>query len=113
VVGGESLDLGDDLVDRLALPHLRPDRLEATGQRMGMAIAERRHQEAAIEVHLIGSVGLGACGFAERPHRFVDHQQSVGGRPVDAGPNRSATEQRRRHHGNVPHPSGRRAVPNT
>lgn len=72
MVGGESLHLGDDLVDRLAMAHLRPDGLQATGQRVRMAIAEGRHQEAAVEVDLIGSVGLRPRGFAERLNSSVD-----------------------------------------
>ncbi len=113
MLGGESFHLGDDLVDRLAPPHLRPDRLQSAGQRMGMSVAERRHQEAAAEVDLLGALGLCVCSFAEGLDRSVDHRQRVGGLPVDAGPDRSATEERRGHPGNVPHPSARRAVPNT
>jgi hypothetical protein len=71
--GGESPYHIDDLVDRLARPHLRPDRLEATGQRVGMPVAERRHQKAAAEVDVLGSLGLCVCGFAEGLHCSVDH----------------------------------------
>ena len=79
-----------------------------------MSVAERRHQEAAAEVDVLGALPPAPCAvLAQGLHHSVDHQQRVGGLPVDAGPDRSAKEERRRHRGNVPHPSARRAVPNT
>jgi hypothetical protein len=57
MLGGESPYLVDDLVHGIAPPHLWPDRLEATGQRVSVSIAERRHQEAAAEVDLFGTRG--------------------------------------------------------
>jgi hypothetical protein len=57
MLGGESPYLVHDLVHGIAPPHLWPDRFEATGQRVSVAIAERRHQETTAEVDPLGTRG--------------------------------------------------------
>ena len=92
---GELLYRGDDLVDRRARPHRGPDGLQPAVERMGVPVAERRHQEPAVEVDLVGACAprpLARLVAHRAHHAVVDSSASVSPR---AGPDHAAGEQRR------------------
>ena len=87
---GVCLDLGDDLVDRTARAHLGPHRFQPAVERMGVPVAERRHQESAAEVDaVIGVPHAGLC--TDRRHHAVGDQQRIGG--AGSRPDRATAEQ--------------------
>ncbi len=96
MLGGEFAYDVDDFVNRIAGPHRRSGVFEAAVQRMGVTVAERRHQEAAVKVDLVGVRGHGSGLLTQRPHHSIDDQQRIGiaGR---AGPDHAAGEDRRGH----------------
>lgn len=88
---GVLLDRGDDLVDRFALAHRGTGGFEATVERVGVAVAERRHEEPAFEIHLdIGGSGLGRV--ADGLHDAARDQQGVGGRVPVRTPDHAVAE---------------------
>ena len=64
---GELSDGIDDFVDRGARPHRRSDRFQPAQQRMGMTVAERGHQESAVEVDLLDIAASEAARRAGSP----------------------------------------------
>ena len=67
-----------------------PGGLEPAVQRMGMTVAERRHQEAAVQIDLVGVLPPTPGLLAQRPHHAVDDQQRIG------FPGRARSRSRRR-----------------
>ena len=68
----------DDFVDGLAGAHRRADGLQPAVERMGVPVAERRHQKAAVEVDLVGARRRRRGLIAQRPHHSVGDEQRIG-----------------------------------
>jgi hypothetical protein len=82
-----------DLVNRSTATHRGPNGFEPAVERMCVTIAEGRHQEAAIEIHMVHGGGLRCeCArlIAHGANNAIDDQQGVGIRA--AGPDRTAAE---------------------
>ena len=81
---------------------------------MGVTVAERRHQEAAVEVDGLGTAGKLACAASPTactaPSTTSSASVAWPSTPVQMVPPPKSVEATR---GNVRHPSARRAAPNT
>jgi hypothetical protein len=93
---GESLDRLHYFVDGPARPHQWADGLEPAVEGVRVAVAERGHQEAAIEIHHVGVTSRRPGLIADRLDFPVGDQQRVGvaGR---ACPDDTTGEERRSH----------------
>ena len=77
-----------------------PDRLQPAEHRMGVSVAERRHQEAACEIDFRGFGPVRGEPDGVLPHArddAVNDQKSVGARLGWPCPHGSVAKQRRRH----------------
>ena len=87
------LDRKHDFVNGSAAAHRGSDGFEPAVERMGMTVSEGRHQEAAIEIHMLHGGGLRCeCAglIAHGANDAIHDQQCVGIRPT--GPDHTAAE---------------------